>query len=342
MKISHKSDLLALNTMGFSCIADCLIQLESVDDLVKLSATLAGSPYVIIGQGSNLLLPASLHKTVIHPSFKGIKLVEENADSCLVEVAAGENWHDAVLWSVHHNLWGLENLALIPGSVGAAPVQNIGAYGVELKDVLEYVNFYQLDEGKQIRFYNKDCQFGYRDSRFKSELRNKVLITSIGIKLSKVAQPRLNYGPLTKLKMLAEKKQLTVDQVVQTVINIRQQKLPDPAILGNAGSFFKNPIVTDKQYQDLIQLYPELVAYPVEGSSDIKWKLAAGWLIEKAGFKGYRCGAVGVHQDQALVLVHFGGGSCEQLLQLSKEIQSRIFELFQISLEREVRLLESD
>ncbi len=330
MHTEFNADLTHSNTFAFPCKARALYRIDKDKDLPLLRQELRNTSCLILGGGSNLLLPETLNGAVAQINLKGKNLVDENAYRCLIEVAAGENWHEFVQWTVSQELWGVENLALIPGLVGAAPVQNIGAYGVELRNVVDWVEFYHLKTGEFIRLTPRECQFSYRHSIFKTELKDIAIITRVGLRLTRIPDPKLSYGPL---KCFQNEDNITPAFIARKVCEIRQQKLPDPKLLANAGSFFKNPVISDEHYRVIKQAFPDVVAYPQQKH----WKLAAGWLIEKAKFKGLRRGAVGVHQHQALVLVHFGGGKSEQMLRLAKEIQRTIQSTFGVWLEMEVR-----
>ncbi len=324
-----------MNTLGLPCTADTLFIAKELEDLKLARVELRNQICLPLGGGSNLLLPERLKRPVIKMEFKGIRVTDENDSRCLIDVAAGERWHNLVLWSVKKGLWGIENLALIPGTVGAAPVQNIGAYGVELSDILDWVEFFHLKTAEIIRLTPNECNFTYRDSIFKNELQDEIIITRIGIRLSRRPKPQLSYGPLQQFQ---DKSPSVINskQIAEEVCRIRSSKLPDPAELGNAGSFFKNPLVSNKHYQVLLQLFPEIVAYPVGK----QWKLAAGWLIERIGYKGQKGKHVGVHEKQALVLVNYGGGSATELLELVEDIQTKIYSTFKVTLEKEVRILK--
>ncbi len=334
MQTLRNVDLSSMNTLGLPCVADVLFRVESHDDLINSRLELRNKPCLILGGGSNLLLPTQLKRPVIKMEFSGITVVDENKQRCLIEVAAGENWHQLVLWSVRKGLWGIENLALIPGTVGAAPVQNIGAYGVEVVDVLDWVEFFHIKTAETIRLTPNECKFSYRNSIFKNELLDQAVITKIGLRLSRVSNPQLSYGSLQEFKQNSPTV-INSRQVAEEVCRIRSSKLPDPAELGNAGSFFKNPLVSEKHYQLLLQLFPEIVAFPVGE----KWKLAAGWLIERLGFKGKTREHVGVHQEQALVIVNHGGGDATEVLELVKDIEKKVYSTFKVELEKEVRII---
>ena len=336
MSILRNVDMSSMNTYGFPCEAEVLFRAITDEDLINFRLELRNKSCLILGSGSNLLLPSRLKRPVLKMEFLGIKVINENKQRCLIEVAAGENWHELVLWSVQKGLWGIENLALIPGTVGAAPVQNIGAYGVEIADVLDWVEFFHLKTSETIRLTPKECKFSYRNSIFKNELLDLAVITRIGLRLSRYSNPQLSYGSLQAFKQRSAKV-MNSKQIAKEVCRIRSAKLPDPKILGNAGSFFKNPVVTDKHYQLLLQLFPELVAYPLEN----RWKLAAGWLIERLGFKGMMREHVGVHDKQALVMVNHGGGTSKELLELVTDIEQKVYSTFKIKLEREVRVISA-
>lgn len=332
MKTHNNYNLHQSNTLGFDSVAREFYRVEEVADLERLHQTLAERPFLILGGGSNLVLPERIQYPVIQIFLQGIDILSSDEKSCLIKVAAGENWHNLVRWSVKQNLWGLENLSLIPGSTGAAPVQNIGAYGVEIKEVLEWVEIFDLKKGECSRLSNKQCQFEYRNSIFKQALSGKVIITNIALKLSKTPRPILHYGGLEALK---EKSDLTALQVSDCICDIRRNKLPDPETTPNVGSFFKNPVVSKQLHSKLVDRFPEIVAY--EQGED--WKLAAAWLIEQSGYKGLKTNHVGVHKKQALVLVHFGGGDASELLCLAREIQFAVEDKFGVHLEVEPRMV---
>ena len=289
----------------------------------------------ILGGGSNLLLLDHIDLTFIQPNILGISYQEKEAsDEVLVTAGAGVNWHELVLDTLSNGYSGLENLSLIPGNVGAAPIQNIGAYGVELKDCFVTLRAVELASGEFREFSAEDCQFGYRDSIFKNSLKGRYVITQVTLRLSKKLQPHIDYAPLKQI--LAYKTEITAQIISQAVIAIRQSKLPDPAKLGNAGSFFKNPVITSEQYLTLQDAFPEMVAYQIDNEH---YKLAAGWLIEQAGLKGYRQGDAGVHEKQALVLVNYGWATGLDILNIAKEVRDKVLELFGVQLEPEVWII---
>ena len=272
--------------------------------------------------------------TLLKPVGKGIKIKAQIDDSVIVEAEAGVEWDDLVAWSVERDLWGMENLSLIPGTVGAAPVQNIGAYGAEAKDVIERVHFFDVEDRKHHTLGCAECRFAYRESIFKHELKGRAIITSVEFRLSKSSQPSLGYGDLAKEVEL--RGGATLKNIREAVCAIRQSKLPDTAVLGNAGSFFKNPIVNKEVSERLKAEYDSMPIYPV---SEHKCKLAAGWLIDQAGLKGYRKGNVGVHERQALVLVNFGGATGAEVIALSEEVREKVFAKFGINIDPEVNIL---
>lgn len=286
-------------------------------------------PRLVIGGGSNLLLSCDFAGLALIIRLKGIE-VTETAAAWHLHVAAGEDWPALVAWSLQQGMPGLENLALIPGCAGAAPVQNIGAYGVELAQVCEYVEAFNLLTGRLERLPAEACGFGYRESRFKGEWQHSHIITGIGLRLNKSWQPHCQYGPLAELI------QPTAPAIYARICQLRQSKLPDPAVLGNAGSFFKNPTVPLVLAQTLKANYPQMPLYPAEEGMA---KLAAGWLIEQAGLKGYRLGQAAVHQQQALVLVNLGGATAGELLQLARHVRQTVQARFGLWLEHEVRIM---
>lgn len=326
-------ELKARNSLGVSARARYF---TSVRIQPQLQAALRWAmendqPWLLLGGGSNMVLTGDVPGLVISLETTGRRLVHEDGEHVWVRVQAGENWHELVRWTLEQGWYGLENLSLIPGTVGAAPVQNIGAYGIELKDVLEQVLVLDaLDFGlKQLSV--EECQFGYRDSLFKRESGRRVIL-SIDLRLRKTAQLQLEYGPLRAELERRGISQPSAMDVSDAVIAVRQSKLPDPAALGNAGSFFKNPVISAEQAAQLKQQYPHMVQYPLANG---EVKLAAGWLIEQAGWKGKRQGDAGVHEQQALVLVNYGTASGADVLALAADIQADILQRFAVLLEIE-------
>jgi len=336
MHIHKNFSLKDLTTFGFDVKAKQLITFESPKELQAILDAQSG-PYFVLGGGSNVCFTQDIEQIVLHNQIKGISIVKEDDKNAWVEVGAGENWHQLVMWAVGHHLGGIENLALIPGTVGAAPIQNIGAYGVELKDVFISLNALDISSKKIVAFNASDCEFGYRDSFFKKEGKGRYIILNIQIKLQKAPhQLRLAYGAIRQV--LTEKgiDNPSIKDVSEAVIQIRQSKLPDPKIIGNAGSFFKNPVVSKAQFQKLFDQFEDLVYFPQE---DGTYKIPAGWLIEKCGWKGKRIGNVGCHKDQALVLVHFGGGKGSEILNLATAIQKNVLDIYGIQLQPEVNIV---
>jgi UDP-N-acetylmuramate dehydrogenase len=336
MTIYYNFDLQNQNTFGISCIAQEVVFLDEVSDI---SSALEHDKVFVLGGGSNILLPSELERRVVLNRLPGIEVVDRSGNDVLIKVGGGETWHDVVLWAVEKGYGGIENLALIPGTAGAAPIQNIGAYGVELKDVFHALNAVELSNGGLHHFSREDCRFGYRMSTFKEEWKGRLLITEVFMKLS--ADP--NYIPDTSYRSLAdwmieqEMNREDISQVCQAVIQVRRSKLPDPKVLGNSGSFFKNSIIDGAKLEELRSRYDDLVYYP--GDDDM-YKVPTGWLIEKCGWKGKRIGNVGVYEKQALVLVHHGGGRAEDLQLLADEIIKSVDSEFGITITPEVNIIK--
>jgi UDP-N-acetylmuramate dehydrogenase len=336
MKVSRNISLKEANTFSLEYNADTVIDITSEDEASQLfrKGDVLKRPLLVLGGGSNILFTGDFKGTIIRPLIEGIKVEKEDGDLIIVSAGAGEKWDHLVDWCVKRELCGLENLSLIPGNVGATPVQNIGAYGIEVKDVIERVETISISDGSARSFNKRECLFGYRSSIFKNELKGKYLITRVQFRLSKIFTPNLGYG---SLKDEAEKRgNLTLENIRNSVIDIRRSKLPDPEVTGNAGSFFKNPIVSISESDKLKLSYPLLpVYYDAEGFV----KLAAGWLIEHCGWKGVRRGDAGVHDKQALVLVNHGKSSGTDIYNLSEEIKYSVKEKFGIDLECEVEII---
>ncbi|RZF81946.1 UDP-N-acetylmuramate dehydrogenase [Pseudoalteromonas sp. CO325X] len=312
----------------FALAAQCQ-QLLIVEEPEQLHDIDFKQPFCVLGEGSNTIFTAPYQGSVVLIANKGL-VIEEHNDAWLLHCEAGENWHQLVQQSLALAMPGLENLALIPGTVGAAPVQNIGAYGVELAQFVDYVQGYDITEGCFHTLRAEGCEFGYRDSIFKHALKERFIITRVGLRLPKAWQANTSYGPLQELY------QPTAQQIFEQVVAVRQSKLPDPYQLANSGSFFKNPILPRQQVASLRQRYPHMPCYDVDNEYQ---KVAAGWLIEQAGLKGYCIGDIAVHDKQALVLVNRGTGTAEQLMAMIQHIQRTILAHFGIALEHEVRLL---
>lgn len=331
----HDAPLYGLNTFGFRVSAQCLVELTDVSQLEEISADKAlPRPFHILGGGSNVLLNGPVQGTVILNRIKGIEVTAEDSDHVWLKVGAGEVWHDLVLYAIANGLGGLENLALIPGTVGASPIQNIGAYGVEVKDTIAQVAAWDWEASGIRTFSNEACRFGYRDSIFKQELRGRVVVTSVTFRLSRHPLLNVEYGAIRD-ELASMNADPSVESIAQAVINIRRSKLPDPAVIGNAGSFFKNPTIPGPVYESLKTAYPALPAYP---APDGQLKVPAGWLIEACGWKGFRRGDAGVHARQALVLVNYGTAGGADIWALSEDVLQSVRDKFGIELEREVQV----
>lgn len=324
----------ALNTFGIAVRAQAYLPVHGADTLLALRAhpALSLMPRLILGGGSNLLLTGDFPGLVLHMCTRGIQLVGEDDDARYVRAAAGENWHEFVQWTLEQGFGGLENLSLIPGSVGAAPIQNIGAYGVELKDVFHALTALDLVSGETLVLDRAACAFGYRDSVFKHALRERAVILDVTVALPKRWQPNLRYAELAQELQARGNPHPDPRAVSDAVMAIRTRKLPDPAAIGNAGSFFKNPVVPAAQRNALLERYPELVNH---AQPDGSYKLAAGWLIDRCGWKGKSLGRAGVYEKQALVLVNRGGASGREIAELAAAIQDDVFARFGVRLEPE-------
>ena len=337
--IEENKSLQALNTFGIDAKARYFAQARTVAELQTLLHEYASIPKFILGGGSNILFTKDVDGLVIHNCLSGIEKINEDNDYVFLKIAAGENWHQLVLYCIEHNYAGIENLSLIPGTVGAAPIQNIGAYGVEIKDVLESVAYLEIPtlrlppELPLITMHNKDCRFGYRDSIFKHELKNKIIITHVTLKLNKKPVFHTEYGAIQEM---IKGKPLSIKTISDAVIKIRQEKLPDPAVIGNAGSFFKNPIIDEVLFTSLQKKFPKIPHFP---DKNHLVKIPAGWLIEQCGLKGKRQGNVGVHEHQALVIVNYGGGTGLEVKKLSEQIQAAVRDQFGVELMTEVNVI---
>ena len=340
MQIHQNISLKPYNTFGIDAKAKHLITIESIKDLDELAELPhlfnKSKPTLVLGGGSNILFTADYDGLIIKNELKGIELVSEDDDHYYVRCAAGENWHQFVLHCIKNNYAGVENLSLIPGNTGASPMQNIGAYGVETKDVFHQLEAFQLQDKELVIFNNKACEFGYRESIFKKKYKGQFIITSVTFKLNKKPVYNTSYGAIQQELEAMGNTGLNIGAISQAVINIRKSKLPDPAIVGNAGSFFKNPTIPNQQFSDLKNKFPNIVGFPANNELT---KVAAGWLIEQCGWKGYRKGDAGCHEKQALVLVNYGNADGVEILQLSTEIMQSVEEKFGIILEREVNII---
>jgi UDP-N-acetylmuramate dehydrogenase len=322
------------NTFGIDAKAHAWLEIQSPELLpaVRASRTLAGLPRLVLGGGSNILLTGDFPGLVLHMDMRGVAIVGEDADTIYVRAAAGENWHRFVLWTLAQGLAGLENLSLIPGSVGAAPIQNIGAYGVELKECFHALSAFDFETGEFIVLDRDACRFAYRDSVFKHELRDRAVILDVTFALPKRWNANLHYAEVAHELAARAIAAPSARDISDAVIAIRNRKLPDPAAIGNAGSFFKNPVVPAAQRDALLERYPQLVSYV---QPDGGFKLAAGWLIDQCGWKGKNIGPAGVHDKQALVLVNLGGASGQDIVALAKAIQEDVRARFSVQLEPE-------
>jgi UDP-N-acetylmuramate dehydrogenase len=340
MQIQENISLKPYNTFGIDAKARKLITFKSVSDLQEaLTSNLpAGrqASNLILGGGSNLLLTKDFEGIVLKNEIMGIEKISEDQHSVYLKVGAGETWHQFVLYCIENNYAGIENLSLIPGCVGASPMQNIGAYGVEIKDVFHELTALHLEEKTNYTFRVKDCQFGYRESVFKGKYKNQFVITHVSFRLNKQPVFHTSYGAIEQELQKMGVKELSIRAISNAVINIRSSKLPDPKEVGNAGSFFKNPTVSKEKYESLKSAFPEIVGYD---TNEGMVKLAAGWLIEQAGWKGYRKGDAGVHPRQALVLVNYGNASGHEIVDLSHEIRQSIETKFAVQLETEVNII---
>lgn len=326
------------NTFGISVSCKYFCEVISIEE-IKLALNFAKSkfcPFLILGGGSNILFTESYKGLVIHIKSKGIKTISEDDSSILLEVQAGEIWHDFVMYTVENNYGGLENLSLIPGTVGASPMQNIGAYGVEIKDTCVEVAALDIETNSIKTFSHSDCQFGYRNSYFKYEGKGKYIITSVKFRLSKNPDLNTSYGQIKDQLLINGIIQPTIFDVSKAVIEIRQSKLPDPKVIGNAGSFFKNPTIPITQYNKLLAIYPNMPSYKID---DKMVKIPAGWLIEQKGWKGKITGNAAVHDKQALVLVNKSSASGKEVFQLASNIKQDILQTFGIELEIEVNVI---
>lgn len=337
MIIQHNFSLKNYNTFGIDAKANEFVAVHSTEELKQVLQENSNKKKFILGGGSNMLLTQDINALVIHIDLKGKKVIQEDANYVWVEAQAGENWHEFVLWNIEQNYGGIENMSLIPGNVGTTPVQNIGAYGAEIKDTFVSCNAIQISTQEIKKFINEECKFGYRESIFKQEVKDQYIITSVVFKLTKNNHTiNTGYGDIQKELESKGITQPTIKDVSNAVIAIRQSKLPDPKELGNSGSFFKNPIITREQFNQAKALHPEIKHYDV---SETEVKVPAGWMIEQAGLKGYRDGDAGVHARQALVLVNYGNATGQDILNLSKLVQKTVLDKFGIAIEAEVNVI---
>ena len=323
------------NSFHVKQVAKRLVEFDEAEELREIFAKYKPESWYVLSGGNNVLFTKDIEQLLITPCDKSITIIGENENSVRVKVGAGVEWDDLVAWSVEKGLWGIENLSLIPGKAGAAPVQNIGAYGVEAKDAIKSVEMYFVEGDNFITLAAEHCDFGYRESVFKHSLKGRVIITSIEIELSKVANPRLGYGDV--IREVEARGGATLANIRDAICSIRRSKLPDTAVLGNAGSFFKNPIVDKEVAERLLAEYPDMPHYPA--AEEGKIKLAAGWLIDKSGMKGYKEGNVGVHERQALVLVNLGGATGGEVIAFAHKVVAKVHETFGIEISPEVNVL---
>ena len=336
MQIEKNKSLRAYNTFGIDVNASAFISVDSVEDLRTSINQYDKEELFILGGGSNMLLTGPLEKLVIHINLKGIDVISETESNVLLKVMAGENWHELVMYSIENDFGGIENLSLIPGNTGTAPIQNIGAYGVELEDVFVQCTALELASGKEVIFDKKACKFGYRNSIFKNEAKDQYIITSVTLKLTKKDHNlNVSYGAIGDVLAQRNITQPTIRDISEAVIAIRRSKLPDPNILGNSGSFFKNPVLSSEDFKRFRNNHPDAPFYEVSAT---EFKIPAGWLIDKAGFKGKRFGDAGIHEHQALVLVNHGNATGAEIWELALNIQKEIKELFGIYIEPEVNV----
>ena len=335
-RIYNDINLASRNSFGVVQRASTLVEFESADELRDIFAELKPEKWYVLGEGNNTLFTRDYNGVLLTPIARGIEVISEDDTMAVVRVAAGENWDEFVAWCVDRELWGVENLSAIPSSVGAAPVQNIGAYGAEVKDVISIVEYFDVETFDVVRLANADCEFGYRESCFKHALRGRGIILAVEFTLSKIAHPNLGYGDV--IAEVEKRGGATLRNIREAICDIRSSKLPDPKVLGNAGSFFKNPVVEREVADALTQQYSDMPRYGVP-ADETKVKLAAGWLIDRSGLKGYRDGAVGVHERQALVLVNHGGATGCDVLRLADMVCCTVKEKFGVEISPEVNIL---
>lgn len=338
MTIQENISLKNHNTFGIDVKARFFVEITGLAQLQKVLDLTAYPKRFIISGGSNMLLTKDIDALVMHINLKGISIAEENGETVEIKAMAGENWHNLVMWSLERGYGGLENLSLIPGNVGTAPIQNIGAYGVELKDVFVSCTAMDVITGELVAFDKEDCEFGYRDSIFKNGAKDKYIITSVNLRLTKKYHVlHTGYGAIEEELKNNGIVYPTIRDISNAVIAIRQSKLPDPKELGNSGSFFKNPVISKKKFDKFIKSHPKAPFYELE---DDEFKVPAGWLIEQCGFKGKRFGDTGVHEKQALVLVNHGNATGKEILELAENIQKEVKKKFGIDIQPEVNIIK--
>lgn len=338
INIFNNITLVDRNSFHVDVMARELIEYDSDEDLLHIFTHNPPKEWLVLSGGNNILFSKDVEQTILVPKACGIEIESECDDFALVKVEAAVEWDDVVEWCVERGLWGAENLSLIPGKAGAAPIQNIGAYGSEVCDILTHVDYFDTQLCKSSSIEKSECQFAYRESIFKGSgrLKGRAIVTAIHLKLSKIANPQLHYADL--IARVTARGEATLRTIREVICEVRREKLPDTSELGNAGSFFKNPIVSSKVADKIIERYPTMPHYPIEGDES-RVKLAAGWLIDQAGMKGYVNGRVGVHARQALVLVNIGGATGAEVLALAQEVQEAVYNLFSVKIEMEVNVI---
>ena len=337
MHIEEHKSLKKYNTFSIDCNARYFVSIESISDLKKVLKLNIHPKIFILGGGSNMLLTQDVDALVLHINLKGIEVLSEDKENIKLKVMAGENWHDFVQYCINNNYGGLENLSLIPGNVGTAPIQNIGAYGVELKDLFKDCEAISVSNLSEKHFTKEECKFEYRNSVFKNEEKGNFIITSVTFELTKINHKKnIGYGAIQEELKKHQIENPTIKNISEAIIAIRQSKLPDPKELGNSGSFFKNPIISEFDFKRFYSKYPNAPFYKLSSS---EYKIPAGWLIEQAGFKGKRFGDAGVHKNQALVLVNYGNATGQEIISLSKNIQNKVKVEFGIFIEPEVNII---
>ena len=338
MNIIENYPLLKLNTFGIDVKAKYFTSINTINELIELTKTnvFKDLELLILGGGSNILFTKDFDGLVILNNIKGKEIIDQNQQSIFLKIGAGENWHELVMYCVDNGWGGIENLSLIPGNTGTAPMQNIGAYGVEIKETFIELEALEISSGKIVKFNNSDCEFGYRESVFKNKMKNQYIILNITLELKKNPVLNINYGDVKAILESQNIKNPGIKEVSNAIISIRQSKLPDPKKIGNSGSFFKNPIVSLNQLELIKKKYPNVVNYEI---NENEFKIAAGWLIERAGWKGKKFNNYGVHEKQALVLVNYGLANGMEIFELSEKIILDIKDKFGITLEREVNII---
>ena len=336
MQITENVSLRAFNTFKMDVRARYLAILRKPDDIKPVLGKVRSDSVLVLGGGSNILFTKDLNGLVLKNEIKGLSQTDGDAGYVFVKVGAGENWHQFVMYCIHEKLGGIENLALIPGNVGASPMQNIGAYGVEVKDVFHQLEAYHIKDRAVVTFNASECGFGYRESVFKNKYKGQFIILNVTFKLSRNHYYNISYGAIREELDRMKVEALSIEAIAEAVIRIRRSKLPDPDEIGNAGSFFKNPTIPSSEFLVLRNSFPGIIGFP---QNELTVKLAAGWLIEQCGWKGYRKGDAGCHAKQALVLVNHGNASGREIFELSEEIRQSVMIKFGVGLEREVNIL---